>query len=161
MFNVGPLELVVLAIVAVVVIGPDKLPALARDAARMLKTLRDLATGAREQLRDELGPEFADVDLRNLNPKHIVTRAVFGDGELPDFSKYDPRRFDARTAARNLISEPVTEPATAEPAVDMTKAAPIDMVKPSPAPAAVPAADRPRPRPRPAAPAARYASDAT
>ena len=45
----------------------------------MLRTLRDLATGARQQLRDELGPEFADVDLRNLNPRTAVQRAVFGD----------------------------------------------------------------------------------
>ena len=69
MFNVGPMELLVLAIVGLIVLGPDKLPGLARDAARMLRTLRDLATGARQQLRDELGPEFADVDLRNLNPR--------------------------------------------------------------------------------------------
>src|SRR3989442_696166 len=42
----------------------------------MLRTLRDMATGARQQLRDELGPEFADVDLRNLNPRTAVQRAV-------------------------------------------------------------------------------------
>ena len=42
-----------------------------------------MATGARQQLRDELGPEFADVDLRNLNPRTAVARAVFGD-DVPD-----------------------------------------------------------------------------
>ena len=45
----------------------------------MLRTLRDLATGARTQLRDELGPEFADVDLRNLNPRTALRSALLGD----------------------------------------------------------------------------------
>ena len=60
------MELLVLALVGLIVIGPDKLPGLARDAARMMRTLREMATGARTQLRDELGPEFADLDLRSL-----------------------------------------------------------------------------------------------
>lgn len=83
MFNVGPMELLVLAIVGLIVIGPDKLPGLARDAARMLRTLRDMAQGARTQLRDELGPEFADIDLRNLNPRTAIQRAVLGDDWNP------------------------------------------------------------------------------
>src|SRR5436305_14606034 len=103
MFNIGPLELMVLAVVGLIVLGPDRLPGLARDAARMLRTLRDMATGARQQLRDELGPEFADIDLRNLNPRTAITKAVFGDDPPPDLTKYDPRRFDARSASRNFL----------------------------------------------------------
>ena len=89
MFNVGPLELLVLAVIGLVVLGPDKLPELARDAARLLRTLREVATGARNQLKDELGPEFADVDLRNLNPRTAVQRAVFG--QEVDLQTYHPR----------------------------------------------------------------------
>lgn len=165
MFNIGPLELMVLAIVGVIVIGPDKLPNLARDAARMIKSLREMATGAQQQLRDELGPEFADVDLRNLNPKTALQRAVLG--EEFDLSKYDPRRFDARTAANNLLNP--TEDDAGEPAGEHVNGAPISMEKaaatePPQAPAA-----RPRPRPRPgpgpapapAAPATPYDDDAT
>ncbi len=102
MFNVGPFELVVLAIVGLIVLGPDRLPGLAKDAARLLRSLRDMATGARQQLRDELGPEFADVDLRNLNPRTVVAKAVFGD-EMPDLSKYDPRRLNPGAAVRDAI----------------------------------------------------------
>ena len=96
MFNIGPLEFVVLALVLVIVVGPDRLPKLAKDAAEMLRTLRDLATGAREQLRDELGPEFADIDLRNLNPRTAVQRAVFGDD-------VDLGRLNPRNALRDAI----------------------------------------------------------
>ena len=87
MFNVGPMELAVLALVGLIVLGPDKLPGLAREAGQMLRTLRDLATGARSQLKNELGPEFADVDLsalndlRSLNPRTAISRALFNDDE--------------------------------------------------------------------------------
>jgi sec-independent protein translocase protein TatB len=94
MFNVGPMEFVVLALVAVIVLGPDRLPQFARDAANLLRTLRELATGARTQLRDELGPEFADMDLRNLNPRTAIQRAILGDEETglrSELRKYDPR----------------------------------------------------------------------
>ncbi len=55
-FNIGPLELIVLAFVGLVVLGPERLPGLARDAGRLLRGLREMATGARTQLREELGP---------------------------------------------------------------------------------------------------------
>jgi sec-independent protein translocase protein TatB len=57
----------------------------------MIRTLRDLAQGARTQLRDELGPEFADVDLRNLNPRTALQRAVLGDDV--DLGKLSPRGY--------------------------------------------------------------------
>ena len=83
MFNIGPLELVVLAFVGLVVLGPERVPGLARDAARLIRALREVATGARTQLRDELGPEFADLDLRSLNPRTAITQALLGDDARP------------------------------------------------------------------------------
>ncbi|HEY2299731.1 MAG TPA: sec-independent translocase [Jatrophihabitans sp.] len=113
MFNVGPMEFVVLALVAVIVLGPDRLPQFARDAANLLRTLRELATGARTQLRDELGPEFADMDLRNLNPRTAIQRAILGDEEnglRGELRKYDPRQdlrdMDPRHASSYYEPEP-------------------------------------------------------
>src|SRR5580698_4618427 len=96
MFNIGPLELLVLAFVGLVVLGPDRLPGLARDAARMIRTLRELANGARTQLREELGPEFADIDLRSLNPRTAITQALLGDD-------VDPSVLKARNIARRAL----------------------------------------------------------
>ena len=107
MFNIGPMELVVLALVGLIVIGPDKLPGLARDAARMLRSLREVATGARTQLRDELGPEFADLDLRSLNPRTAIQRALLGDEDL---SELNPR-----TALRDAMSDEPTPPPAQPP----------------------------------------------
>ena len=104
MFNIGPLELGVLALVGLIVLGPDKLPDLARDAARMLRTLRDMATGARQQLKEELGPEFADLDLRSLHPRTVVQRAVLGDADL---SSLNPR-----TVVQQAFSDGDDKPVT-------------------------------------------------
>jgi sec-independent protein translocase protein TatB len=118
MFNIGPMELIVLAVVGLIILGPDRLPDLARDAARMIRTLRDLATGARTQLRDELGPEFADVDLRNLNPRTAISRALLGD-DAEKLQNFNPRAAiqrgifgdaDEIRQAVSLDAEP-TEPA--------------------------------------------------
>jgi sec-independent protein translocase protein TatB len=85
------MEILVIALVGLVVLGPDKLPELAREAGRVLRTLREMASGARTQLREELGPEFADIDLRNLNPRTAVRRAVLGDDD--ELASLDPRTF--------------------------------------------------------------------
>lgn len=127
MFNIGPLEMVVLAAVALIVFGPDKLPQLAKDAARMLRTLRDLAQGARSQLSDELGPDFADFDLRSLNPRTAIKNALLGDEDLNSFkpNQFNPRQAfqkfldeDAPTAGRDEAGPSLTKPAAAsqEPA---------------------------------------------
>ena len=56
MFGVGIPELMVIAVVAVVVFGPDRLPEYARQAGRLVRQFRDLANSAQDQLREELGP---------------------------------------------------------------------------------------------------------
>jgi sec-independent protein translocase protein TatB len=108
MFNIGPMELVVLAIVGLVVMGPERLPQLARDAARMIRTLREMANGASQQLREELGPEFADVDFRSLDPRSAISRAVLGD---TDTSGLNPSNY-----FKDLMKDEPEKPKTANPA---------------------------------------------
>ncbi len=65
-FNVS--EILVLGVLAVIIFGPEKLPEVARKAARVLNYLRNIANDAQGRLRQELGPEFADLELADLNP---------------------------------------------------------------------------------------------
>jgi sec-independent protein translocase protein TatB len=74
MFGIGPLELVVIAIVAVLVFGPDRLPEFARTAGKLLRQVRTMVTNAQNDLRNELGPEYADLELQDLNPKNFVRK---------------------------------------------------------------------------------------
>ena len=76
MFDVGLLELAVIALVAVVVLGPDRLPDLARQAAQLIHRARGLAHNARDELRSELGPEYSDLQLRDLDPRTIVRKHI-------------------------------------------------------------------------------------
>jgi len=74
--GVGFMELVVIAFVAVVVFGPDKLPELAKQAGQWLRVARRFALQARDDLRSELGPEYADLELRDLDPRTIVRKHI-------------------------------------------------------------------------------------
>src|ERR1035437_703135 len=104
MFNIGPFELIVLVFVGLVVLGPERLPGIARDAARMLRTLRELSNGARTQLREELGPEFADIDLRSLNPRTAIQRALLGDDV--DLNALTPRPAIQRAFSGDEMTPP-------------------------------------------------------
>ena len=79
MFDIGLPEFMVLAIVAVFVFGPDRLPDVARQAARMLKSARRTLAAAKAQVSDELGPEYANLDLRDLNPRALVQKHLLSD----------------------------------------------------------------------------------
>ena len=84
MFDVGLLELAVIALVAVIVLGPDRLPDLARQAAQLLHRARGMAHSARDELRNELGPEYADLQLRDLDPRTIVRKHIMEAMNEPD-----------------------------------------------------------------------------
>ena len=76
MFGVGLLELTVIALVAIVVLGPERLPELARQAAQLIHKARAMAHSARDELRSELGPEYSDLELRDLDPRNIVRKHI-------------------------------------------------------------------------------------
>lgn len=76
MFGIGLPELALIAFVAVCVFGPDKLPDLARQLGGFARQAKRLADGARDELRDQLGPDYADLELRDLDPREIVRRHV-------------------------------------------------------------------------------------
>ena len=76
----GP-EFLLLLVLAVILFGPERLPDLARKAARVLRYLRTVAGSAQQQLSKELGPEFENVDFRDLNPKAFVQKHLLDDVE--------------------------------------------------------------------------------
>lgn len=81
MFDVGAPEVLALIVVAIVVFGPERLPEFARKAAQLLHYVRGLATQAQNQLSEELGPEFKNMDFRDLNPKQFVKKHLLDEVE--------------------------------------------------------------------------------
>ena len=87
MFGIGLPELAVIIVVGILVFGPDRLPEFARQAGRMLRQLRNFAQAARDDIRNELGPEYADFELTDLDPRRAVRKhimEVWEDDELAD-----------------------------------------------------------------------------
>jgi sec-independent protein translocase protein TatB len=79
LFDLSIPKLLVLAVIALVIFGPHELPKIASQAGRALRDLRKIAEGAKNDLREGLGPEFADFDIEDLNPKRFVQKHLFDD----------------------------------------------------------------------------------
>lgn len=77
-------KLLIIAIIAVFLIGPDRLPQYAAQLARLVKTLRGFANGARERMREEMGPEFDEVDWRKLDPRQYDPRRIIREALLEE-----------------------------------------------------------------------------
>ena len=81
MFDLSLTKILVLAVIALIVFGPNELPKVASQAGRMLRDLRKIAEGAKADLREGLGPEFQDFDFDDLNPKSFVRKHLFDESE--------------------------------------------------------------------------------
>jgi sec-independent protein translocase protein TatB len=77
--DIGPLELVTLIVLAVLVFGPEKLPKFIQDATRTIRKIREFSESAKQDIRDELGPEFKDFDFEDLNPKAFLRKQLDND----------------------------------------------------------------------------------
>jgi sec-independent protein translocase protein TatB len=87
-------KLVVIAIIAVFLLGPERLPGYAAQLARLVRSAREMANGARDRMRDEMGPDYNDVDWKRLDPR-----------------QYDPRRIIREALLEDDSSAPVVRPA--------------------------------------------------
>ena len=79
MFDLSLTKLLVLAVIALVVFGPKELPKIAAQAGRALRDLRRIAEGAKQDLREGLGPEFQDFDFDDLNPRRFVQKHLLDE----------------------------------------------------------------------------------
>jgi sec-independent protein translocase protein TatB len=80
-FDLNFFKLAVLAVIALVVFGPEQLPRMAAQAGRALRDVRRLAENARADLQEHLGPEFSEFDLNELNPKYFVRKHLLDEVE--------------------------------------------------------------------------------
>jgi sec-independent protein translocase protein TatB len=80
-FDIGTPELLLLIVIAVILFGPERLPDLARRVARFISYVRRMADSAQRQLKDELGPEFSNLDVRDLHPKTLVQKHLLNEVE--------------------------------------------------------------------------------
>ena len=77
MFDLNFTKILILAVIALVIFGPDQLPKLARQAGQALRDLRRIAENAKADLQEGLGPEFRDFDINDLHPKNFVRKHLW------------------------------------------------------------------------------------
>lgn len=75
-FDFGAGELMGLAVLAMILIGPERLPNFAVDAAKFVKKVREMATNATNELKENLGPGFEDLKPTDLNPKTFIQKQL-------------------------------------------------------------------------------------
>jgi sec-independent protein translocase protein TatB len=93
-FDINGWEFVILVVAALLVIGPDRMPEYSAKLAKLVRQLRGMADTAKVQLREQMGPDFDDVDWksydpRQYDPRRIVREALMDDGSYPDESSGD------------------------------------------------------------------------
>lgn len=78
-FGIGAGEFVALAVLAVLFFGPDKLPEIGRKAGRVVRYLKNIANDATTTIKSELGPEYQDLTVADLNPKTFLQKTLLAD----------------------------------------------------------------------------------
>jgi sec-independent protein translocase protein TatB len=76
--NLNAWEIIVLVLLALFILGPERLPKLVSDVVRMLRRVRAMAREATDGLSRELGTQ---VTLEDLHPKTFIRKHVFTDEE--------------------------------------------------------------------------------
>jgi sec-independent protein translocase protein TatB len=118
--NIGWGEMLVLVVVGLVVLGPERLPGAIRWTASALKQARDYLSGMTSQLREDMGPEFDDLrgqlgelqKLRGMTPRAALTKHLLDGDDSISTGNFD-------TPAGTPAPEPTTgaaePPAPAQP----------------------------------------------
>lgn len=91
LFDFGAGELLGLAVLAIILVGPDRLPHLAVDAAKLIKKIRAMATTATSELRENLGPGFEDLSPSDLRPKAFIKKHLANALDEVDVSERTPK----------------------------------------------------------------------
>ncbi|RKR74892.1 Sec-independent protein translocase TatB [Frondihabitans australicus] len=77
-------KLFVIGLIAILLLGPTRLPTYAAKLAGLVRTVRGMADQARERMRDEMGDEFADMDWQKLDPRQYDPRRIIRDALLEE-----------------------------------------------------------------------------
>ncbi|MEY4417587.1 MAG: hypothetical protein RIQ88_25 [Actinomycetota bacterium] len=84
MFGLSSEKIVILLVLAVFILGPERLPQYARSFAQFIKKLRRMANDAQAQMKNELGEGFEDLDWKKLDPRQYDPRRIIREALLED-----------------------------------------------------------------------------
>ncbi|SIO20933.1 twin-arginine translocase TatA/TatE family subunit [Agromyces cerinus] len=97
-------KLLIVGVIAVFLLGPERLPHYAAQLGRLVRSLRDMANGAKDRMRDEMGPDFDDVDWKKLDPRQYDPRRIIREA-LTDIDPFAEEDAPAPVVARASVNE--------------------------------------------------------
>lgn len=106
-------KLLVIGLIALFLVGPEKLPDYAARLARFVRAARHMLDDAKDRVREELGPDFDEEEWRKLDPRQYDPRRIIRDALL---EPPEPRRQD-QEPDREPEPEPVLRSERQRPAV--------------------------------------------
>lgn len=112
-------KLLLIGLVAVLLIGPERLPKYAENVAKLARRAGEMLRDTRSRVRDEMGPEIDDVDWRKLDPRQYDPRRIIRDALFED---------DVKPVSQ---PQPIAEPAVA-PAVPSVRRTAFSQASPPP-----------------------------
>lgn len=84
MFGLSSEKIIILLVLALFILGPERLPQYAKSFAQFIKKMRTLANSAQAQMKDELGEGFEDLDWKKLDPRQYDPRRIIREALLDD-----------------------------------------------------------------------------
>ena len=103
MFGLTIDKVFIIGILAVFLLGPERLPYYAAQLAKLVKSMRTMAAGAKERMREEMGPDFDDVDWKKLDPRQYDPRRIIREALIDD----EPGASTSMSSAAAVASAPV------------------------------------------------------
>lgn len=127
MFGLSGEKIVILAVIAALVLGPERLPGYAKQLAKWAKSLKKFAEGAKDQLADELGEDYQDLDWKKLDPRQYDPRRIIREALLED-DDAKPRGVNAAAVAAGAagVAASAGSSALPKPVLAAGEAAPFD-----------------------------------
>ncbi|MGI6878001.1 twin-arginine translocase TatA/TatE family subunit [Microbacterium sp. gxy059] len=101
-------QILLIAVIAAIVVGPERLPKFAQSLARGTKQVREYVRSARTRVEEEMGDEFSEVDWQKLDPRQYDPRRIIRDALLEDDAPPSPTASGA--AAATAVPRPRTAP---------------------------------------------------
>src|ERR1700712_2161485 len=90
MFGLTFEKLIIVGVIAAFIIGPERLPHYAGVLAKFVKQLREFTNGAKTRMKEEMGPDFDEVEWKKLDPRQYDPRRIIRDALLDDGSDSAP-----------------------------------------------------------------------
>jgi len=131
-FGINGGELIVLIVLALLLLGPEKIPQYLRTLREWIHKARVLAEGAKEQFKEETGTDFDDVDWKKYDPRQYDPRRVIREALAEPIEDLESTLTDAKSslqdAADTVIEKPPERPALTQAQI-LAAAVPIDQLE--------------------------------